>query len=102
MSCRQHGYPRPSLADSPYRSSPLVGLQGNIPYPPIAAVCIFELVVLLLPDHMWGSLLLQQCPARLIRLTWIVFVMGGRWQYSWYFVGCYRQDLFKIARSILV
>ena len=28
MSCRKHGYPWPSLATSPYRSSPLVGLQG--------------------------------------------------------------------------
>ena len=26
MSCRSHGYPRPSLATSPYRSSPLAGL----------------------------------------------------------------------------
>ena len=25
--------------------------------------------------------------------------MGGRWPYSWCFVGCYLQDLFKIARS---
>ena len=51
---------------------------------------------------MSSSLLLQQCPARLFRLTWIVFVMGGRWSYSWCFVGCCRQDLFKIARNILV
>ena len=29
------------------------------------------------------SLLLQQCPACLVRLTWIVFVMGVRWPYSW-------------------
>ena len=29
------------------------------------------------------SLLLQQCPACLVQLTWIVFVMGGRWPYSW-------------------
>ena len=29
------------------------------------------------------SLLLQQCPACLVCLTWIVFVMGGRWPYSW-------------------
>ena len=28
--------------------------------------------------------------------------MGGRWPYSWGFVGCCYQDLFKIARSILV
>ena len=92
MSCRQHGYPWPSLATSPYRSSPLAGLQGYIPYPHRAAVCMFELVILLLLGHMWGSLvssslLLQQCPACLVRLTWIVFVMGGRWPYSWCFVG---------------
>ena len=49
-----------------------------------------------------SSLFLQQCPACLVRLTWIVFVMGGRWPYSWCFVGCCRQDLFNIARSILV
>ena len=36
---------------------------------------------------MSSSLLLQQCPACLVRLTWIVFVMGGRWPYSWFFVG---------------
>ena len=51
---------------------------------------------------MSSSLLLQQCPACLVRLTWMVFVMGGRWPYSWCLVGCYRQDLFKIARNILV
>ena len=49
---------------------------------------------------MSSSLLLQQCPACLVRLTWIVFVMGGRWPYSWCLVGCCRQDLFNIARSI--
>ena len=48
------------------------------------------------------SLLLQQCPACLVHLTWIVFVMGGRWPYNWCVVGCYCQDLFNIARSILV
>ena len=48
------------------------------------------------------SLLLQQCPACLVRLTWIVFVIGGKWPYSWCLVGCCCQDLFKIARSILV
>ena len=30
-----------------------------------------------------SSLLLQQCPACLVRLTLIVFVMGARWPYSW-------------------
>ena len=51
---------------------------------------------------MSSSLLLQQCPACLVRLTWIVFVMGDRWPYSWCLVGCCLQDLFNIARSILV
>ena len=61
--------------------------------PHIAAGCIFELVVLLLPRPYVGvhrstslmnsSLLLQQWPACLVRLTWIVFMMGGRWSYSW-------------------
>ena len=51
---------------------------------------------------MSSSLLLQQCPGCLVRLTWIVFVIGGRWPYSWCLVGCCRQDVFKIACSILV
>ena len=37
---------------------------------------------------MSSSLLLQQCPACLVRLTWIVFLIGGRWPYSWCLVGC--------------
>ena len=56
MSCRLHGYPWPSLATSPYRSSPQAGLQGYIPYPHIAAVSMLELVVLLLLGHVWGSI----------------------------------------------
>ena len=47
---------------------------------------------------MSSSLLLQQCPACLVRLTWI----GGRWPYSWCLVGCRCQVLFNIARSLLV
>ena len=35
-----------------------------------------------------SSLLLQQCPACLVCLAWIVFVIGGRWPYSWCLVGC--------------
>ena len=50
---------------------------------------------------MSSSLFLQQCPACLVRLTRIVFVMGGRWSYSWCLVGCCRQDLFNIVRNIL-
>ena len=48
---------------------------------------------------MSSSLLLQQCPACLVRLTCIVFVMGGKWPYSWCLVGCCRQDLFNIAQG---
>ena len=59
MSCHRHRYPRPSLTTSPFRSSPLAGLQGYIPYPHIAAGCMFELVVLLLPSHMWGSIVVH-------------------------------------------
>ena len=41
-------------AASTYIPDPLSPLQGYIPYPHIAAECMFELVVLLLPGHMWG------------------------------------------------
>ena len=51
---------------------------------------------------MSSPLLLQQCPTCLVRLTLIVFVIGGRWPYSWCFVWCCLHDLFKIARSILI
>ena len=54
LSC--HGYPWPSLATPPYRSSLLAGLQGYIPYPHRAAVCMFKLVVLLLFGHVRGSI----------------------------------------------
>ena len=42
---------------------------------------------------MSSSLILQLCLACLVRLNWIVFVMGDRWPYSSCFVGCYFQDL---------
>ena len=51
---------------------------------------------------MSSSLLLQQGHACLVRLTWIVFVIGGRWPYSWCFLGCCLQDLLNIACSIIV
>ena len=50
---------------------------------------------------MSSSLLLQQCPACLARLTWIVFEMRGRWPYSWCLVECCCLDLFNIARNIV-
>ena len=51
---------------------------------------------------MSSSLLLQQCPACLVRLTCIVFVMGGKCPYSWCLVGCCHQELFNTALNILV
>ena len=107
MSCRQHGYPWLSLVTSPNHSSPLASLQGYILYPHIAAVCMFELVILILLGQrsisfISSSLLPQQCLTCLVCLAWIVFVIGGRWPYRWCLVGCCRQDLFNIARNILV
>ena len=99
MSCRW-----PSLTTSPYRSSPPAGLQGYILNPDIAAVCMFELVVLLLPDHMWGSIGVHHlwacyCFSSSVLRVWIVmvFLMGGRWPHSWFLVECCHQDLFNIA-----
>ena len=104
--CHQHGYPWPSLATSSHRSSHPAGPQGYIPYPHIAAgrpafARPYD-GVQWRTSLMSVSLLLQQCPACLVRLTSIVFVMGSRWPYSCCFVGCCLQDLFTIARSILV
>ena len=70
------------LANRPAFARPYVGVHGST-------------------SLMSSSLRLQQCPACLVRLTWIVFVMGGRWPYSWCLVGCCHQDLFNISRNIL-
>ena len=51
---------------------------------------------------MSSSLLLQQCPACLVRLTCIVFLTVGKWPYSWCLLRCCHQDMFNIARNILV
>ena len=51
LACHQHGYPWPSLATPPYRSSPPAGPHGYTPYPHRAAVCRFELVALLSLGH---------------------------------------------------
>ena len=48
------------------------------------------------------SLLFQQCPTCLVHLIWMVLEMGGRWPYICCFMGCYFQDLFSIAYSVLV
>ena len=64
MSCHQHGYPWPSHTTFPYCSSPLAGLQGYIPYPHIAAECMFVLGILLLPGHVWRSIGIHRLWAR--------------------------------------
>ena len=51
---------------------------------------------------MSSSLLHQQCSACLVRLTWMVCEMRGKWLYSCCFVGCCFRDLFKTPFSILV
>ena len=61
-------------AGRPAFARPYVGVHRNISF-------------------MSSSLILQQCPACLVRLTPIVFVMGGRWPYSLCFVGCCPQGL---------
>ena len=111
MSRYQHGYSWLSLATPPYRPLFSADPQGYILYRHRAAVCRFELDVLLLlvhvkestgVHHMSSSLLLQLCPACLVRRILIVFVMSSRWPYSCCFVGCCLQELFNIARNILV
>ena len=112
MSRYQHGYFWPSLATPPYRPLPLAGLPGYIQYRHRAAVNMSKLDVLPLlgpvkgvhrsTSFMSSSLLLQQCPACLVRLTLRVFVTDGRWPYRCCFVGCGLQDLFSFAHSILV
>ena len=79
MLCRQHGYPWPFLITSSYHSSPLAGLQGYIPYPHRAAICIFELTVLLLLSHMWGSigvhhLWARPCFSSSILHVWFIYL----------------------------
>ena len=97
MSRHHYQYPWPSPATLRY-----------IPYRHRAVVCRSSC---LCSSIWWGPqeyvtdefiLLLHQNPACLVRLTWIVFVMGGKWLYSYCFVGCCPQDLFNIPRSILV
>ena len=59
-----------------YSISALVGYLRPNP------IYIYIYIYILGTSLMSSFLLLQQCPACLVRLTWIVFVMGGRWPYS--------------------
>ena len=105
-SRHQQGYPRPFLAIPLYCPSLPASLQGYILYRHRASrpafACPFEGVHKSM-SLMSSSLLLPQCPARLVRLTWIIVVIVGTWPYSsCFFVGCRLQDLFNIAQSILM
>ena len=51
---------------------------------------------------MSSSLLLRQCPARHVRLIWMVLELEGKWPYNCYFVRCCFQDLFNIAHDIAI
>ena len=51
---------------------------------------------------MSSSLLLKPCPVCCVRLIWMVFEIGIKWQYSCCFAGCYFQDLFKITEHSCV
>ena len=85
MSCCQHRSPWPSLTTRLYRPSLLEDLQDYILYrhragrPAFARPCEGARGSMSL---MSSSLLLRQCPASLVRLTLIVYVIGGRWLYS--------------------
>ena len=108
MSCCQH-----STGDLPSLSSITSGRSSRLHPVSAQSCCIWVLAgrpvfarlcegVNRSMSIVSSSLRLQQCPACLVHLTWIVFVMGGKWPYSGCFVGCCLQDLFNIARSILV
>ena len=104
MSHHQHGYPWPSPASGRFSRPHPVSAQSCCVYvlagqPAFARPCegVHRSTSL-----MSSSLHLQQCPACLILLTWLVFVMGVKWLYSCCFVGCCLQDFFNIAHSILV
>ena len=51
---------------------------------------------------MCSSLLRQQFQSCLVHLTSMICEMESKWPYNCCFVGCYFQDLFKSAHSILV
>ena len=103
MSCRRHGYPWPSLA--PGRSSGLHPVSSH-------SCCMYVRVgrpafarpyegVHRSTSLMSSSLLLQQCPAYLVHLTLIIFVIGSRWPYSWCCVRCCLHDQFNMLAAFL-
>ena len=107
ISCRLYGYPWPSLATSPYR---FIASGRSSGLHPVSSHSCCMYVRAGRPAFAWpyvgvhrrkslmsSSLLLQQCPACLVRLTWIAFVMGGR--YSWCLVGCCCHDIGRLKEK---
>ena len=66
-----------SVATFPYRSSPPAGLLDYTPYLHIAAVCMFELVVLLFLGHKWGSIGVHHLWARLCSSSSVLACLVG-------------------------
>ena len=92
------------LAICPYRPSLLRSSLDNIQCPHRVDECKFLLVGKLCSicvgvhwrtSLMSSSLLLQQCSVCLTHLSWMTSEMGGKLLFSWCFVGCCFQDLFK-------
>ena len=88
MSCCKHGYPWRSLATCLYRPLLSAGLLGYIMYQhryvPAGRPTLARpwLEVHRSTSPMSSPLLLQQCLTCLVRLIWMIFVIGGRWQYN--------------------
>ena len=97
-----------SLSHHPSLSSITQGRSSEL-YPVLAQSCCIQVLAgrptcarLCEGVHrsiliMSSSLLLQQCPACLVHLTLIVFVMGGRQPYNCYFVGCCHEGLVQYS-----
>ena len=109
MRCK-HRFLWLTLSIRPYHPSLLAGFQTTSCVQHRAVVGKFLLVGQHEHYHVKGSigeghrlsLLLWQCPACFVHLTWMVLEMGGKWPYRCCFLGCCFQDLFNTARSILV
>ena len=65
------------------------GLQGYIPYLHIAAECMFVLVALFLPGHMWGSIGVHHLWARPCFSRSIYTFFNGLFNAKWLLCKCF-------------
>ena len=63
-------------------------------------VCLFGVIHKKKKSLKILSFLLQRRTTYLVHLTWMVCEMGAEWLYSWCFLWCCLQDLFKTPRTI--